>query len=64
MIYSFFGWYLVNHHVHRVQNMYDIRGCRVSKAELRSAEVDPYFKKKIKITSGSVGKIDVRAKSS
>ena len=47
----------MNHHVHRVQNMYGIRGYRVSKAELRSAEVDPYFKKKIKITSVSVGKI-------
>ena len=47
----------MNHHVHRVQNMYDIRGCRVSKPELLSAEVDPYFKKKIKITSVSVGKI-------
>ena len=37
--------------------MYGIRGHRVSTAEVRSAEVDPYFKKKIKITSGSVGKI-------
>ena len=35
--------HILNPHVQTDQNLYDKGGQRVSKAELKTAEVDPYF---------------------
>ena len=42
----YFGYHLVKAHVQTVQNMYGKGGQRVSKAELRPPENDPYFEEK------------------
>ena len=47
--------YHLNPHVVRGQNMYGKGGKGVCKAELRPAEVDPYFERK-KIALGGVAK--------
>ena len=51
----YFGYHLVKAYVQTVQNMYGKGGWRVSKAELRPPEVDPYFERK-KIALGGVTK--------
>ena len=38
-----FLWYVVNSHVQAARIMYGKGGSGVFKAELRAAEVDPYF---------------------
>ena len=43
---AYIRWYLVNPHVQKIQNMYGKGGKRVSKAELQTAKVDPYFERK------------------
>ena len=58
-----------NPHVQKIQNVYGKGGQRVSKAELQTAKVDPYFERK-KDTFGGVPKslqglnFDFRAQSS